>query len=262
MKITDFKRKKTLGEKITVLTCYDYPSARIIAETHLDCVLVGDSVAMAVHGYDTTLMASMEMMVLHTEAVAKGLTQQLIISDLPFLCHRVSQADTVNNVRRLFQAGAQAVKIEGGDPDTCQSIAYLVASGIPVIGHIGLTPQSVHQLGGFKVQGKNHDQAMNLLSQATELEKAGCAALVIECVPENLAKSITETLKIPTIGIGAGANTDGQVLVWHDMLGLQSEFKPRFIKRYAQSKELMLTAINDYVEQVKAVQFPAAEHTF
>jgi 3-methyl-2-oxobutanoate hydroxymethyltransferase len=262
MNITDFLRKKQRGEKITMLTCYDYPSARIIAESHLDCVLVGDSVAMAVHGHRTTILATMEMMILHTEAVARGIQHQLIITDLPFLCHRVSLPDTVTNVRRLLQAGAQAVKLEGGDQDTCQTIAYLVASGVPIIGHIGLTPQSICQLGGYKIQGKDEAQASQLLEQARQLEKAGCSALVIECVPQQVAHTITQALTIPTIGIGAGAATDGQVLVWHDMLGLQDEFQPRFLKQYALSKRSMLDGINTYVQQVRASQFPALEHAF
>ncbi|KTD64697.1 3-methyl-2-oxobutanoate hydroxymethyltransferase [Legionella spiritensis] len=262
MKIADFKRKKRLHEKITMLTCYDYPCAKIVAESDLDCVLVGDSVAMAVHGYDTTIMATMDMMILHTQAVARGLTQQFLVTDLPFLCHRASQADTIDNVRRLMQAGAHAVKIEGGDSDTCQTIAFLVNAGIPVIGHIGLTPQSVHQLGGYKIQGKDETQATGLQQQAKRLEDAGCTALVIECVPATLAADITCSLTIPTIGIGAGPDTDGQVLVWHDMLGLQSEFKPRFLKQYAQGKNVLLGAINDYVKQVRQVQFPTEDHVF
>lgn len=262
MKATDFKRKKQLLEKISMLTCYDYPSARIIAESQLDCVLVGDSVAMAVHGHSSTIMATIEMMELHTAAVARGLKQQFLISDLPFLCHKQSLADTVSNVRRLMQAGAHAIKIEGGDDDTCHTIAHLVTAGIPVIGHIGLTPQSVHQLGGYRVQGKDAIQAEHLLTQAHQLENAGCSALVLELVPQQLAKRISSELTIPTIGIGAGVHTDGQVLVWHDMLGLQTEFKPRFLKQYAQAKELLLAAINSYAEQVKQAQFPSQEHAF
>lgn len=262
MKLADFKRKKKLHEKISMLTCYDYPSAKIIAESSLDCVLVGDSVAMAVHGYESTVMATMPMMVMHTQAVARGIQQQFLISDLPFLCHRVSQADTINNVRQLMQAGAQAIKIEGGDPDTCQTIRHLVTAGIPILGHIGLTPQSINQFGGYKVQGKDERQAASLLEQARHLEDAGCSALVIECVPQSLAKTITEALTIPTIGIGAGMDTDGQVLVWHDMLGLQDEFRPRFLKQYAHGKTVLLHAINDYVSQVRQVQFPTLEHAY
>lgn len=261
MKVTDFKRKKNLHEKIVMLTCYDYPSAKIIAETNVDCVLVGDSVAMAVHGHDTTLAATIEMMVLHTQAVARGIQQQFIVSDLPFLSHRLAPGDMVQEVRALMQAGAHAVKIEGGDPETCERIAYLVSAGVPVIGHIGLTPQSIHQLGGYKVQGKESTAAADLLTQAQRLEFAGCAALVIECVPQQVAKTITQALTIPTIGIGASYETDGQVLVWHDMLGLH-EFTPKFLRRYAQGKTLFREAINCYSEQVRALQFPTTEHAF
>lgn len=262
MNITDFITKKDRHEKITMLTCYDYPSARIVAETSLDCVLVGDSLAMVIHGHESTIMATIDMMVLHTQAVARGLGQQLLITDLPFLCHRQSQSETVNNVRQLLQAGAQAVKIEGGDYETCQTIAMLTSAGIPIIGHIGLTPQSVLKLGGYKVQGKEEGHAADLLLEAQRLEQAGCSALVIECVPEALAKKITNSLTIPTIGIGAGAATDGQVLVWHDMLGMQQDFKPRFVKQYAHSKNITLTAINAYIDQVKEAEFPAIEHTY
>jgi len=262
MKIHDFKQKKAHKTKISMLTCYDYPSARMIAESNIDCVLVGDSVAMTVHGHDSTIMATMEMMILHTAAVARGITQQFIVSDLPFLCHRISQADTIQNVKHLLQAGAHGVKIEGGDEDVCKTIAYLTTAGIPVMGHIGLTPQSVHQLGGYKVQGKEKEQALALLQQAKNLETAGCFALVIECVPTQLAKTITAALDIPTVGIGAGVETDGQVLVWHDMLGLQTEFKPRFIKHFAQGKDVLLAGINAYAAEVHHAHFPTTEHAF
>ncbi|KTD18159.1 3-methyl-2-oxobutanoate hydroxymethyltransferase [Legionella jordanis] len=262
MKIQDFKRKKQEQSKISMITCYDYPSARIVSESKIDCVLVGDSVAMTVHGHSTTVMATMEMMVLHTQAVARGLGQKFLISDLPFLAHKGSKSETVANVRSLLQAGAQGVKIEGGDSDSCKTIAHLVSAGIPVIGHIGLTPQSIHQLGGYKVQGKNSEQASILMEQAIQLEEAGCFALVIECVPQVLAANISEQLTIPTIGIGAGSGTDGQVLVWHDLLGLQTELKPRFVKQFAQGKQLLLNSINAYAEQVQHLQFPASEHAF
>lgn len=256
MKITDFIKKKQVGEKIAMLTCYDYPSAKIISESNLDCILVGDSVAMVVHGHASTVMATIEMMVLHTEAVARGVTKQLIISDLPFLCHRLSQAQTVAHVRRLIQAGAQAIKIEGGDDDTCQTIAYLVKAGIPILGHIGLMPQSIHQHGGYKVQGKNEEQAVHLVQQAKNLERAGCSAVVLECMPQSLAKKITNSLNIPTIGIGAGAVTDGQILVWHDMLGLQQDFLPKFVKQFTDVKSMILTAVNHYVQDVQQIEFP------
>ncbi len=262
MRIQSFKQKKQQHEKISMLTCYDYPSACIIAESKIDVVLVGDSVAMAVHGHESTIMATMDMMVLHTAAVARGLGQQFLVSDLPFLCHRISRADTIHNVKQLLQAGAHAVKIEGADEDTCQTIAHLVTAGTPVMGHIGLMPQSIHQLGGYRVQGKGEDQATDLLNQALRLEAAGCFAIVIECVPQELAKVITEQLGIPTIGIGAGAATDGQVLVWHDMLGIQTAFKPRFVKQFAAGKEMLLTGINGYVDQVQQGHFPSDQYAY
>lgn len=263
MNVHDFLRKKQQQQKITMLTCYDYPSACIVAESAIDCVLVGDSVAMTVHGHPSTLMATMEMMVMHTAAVSRGLSkQQFLISDLPFLSHRVSRADTVKNVRRLLQAGANAIKMEGADENIYSIIRYLVQSGIPVMGHLGLTPQSVHQLGGYKVQGKNPAQAEALLQQSLQLEAAGCFALVIECVPYHLTQAMTQALTIPTIGIGAGAAADGQVLVWHDLLGLHSELKPRFVKQFAQGKVIMLDAINTYVEAIKQATFPTPEHAY
>jgi 3-methyl-2-oxobutanoate hydroxymethyltransferase len=262
MNVLDFKRKKEQKEKIAMLTCYDYPSACIVSESLIDCVLVGDSVAMAVHGHHSTIMATMDMMVLHTAAVARGITDQFLISDLPFLCHRASPKDTIQNVKQLLQAGAHSVKIEGADTDTCQTIAHLVTAGIPVMGHIGLTPQSVHQLGGYKVQGREQEQADLIVQQAIQLETAGCFALVLECVPSTLAQTVTSSLTIPTIGIGAGVGTDGQVLVWHDMLGLQTSFKPRFVKQFSEGKEVLLSAIHTYVEQVKHHHFPGAEHAF
>lgn len=262
MKIQDFQRKKQNASKISMVTCYDYPSACTIAQSNIDCVLVGDSVAMAVHGYDTTLMATMEMMLLHTKAVAKGLVNQFLITDLPFLCHKISLSECMHNVRQLFQAGAHAVKIEGADSHTCQTIAYLVQAGIPVMGHVGLTIQTIHQLGGFRVQGKTKEQEEVLLQQALDLEAAGCFALVIECVPQLLAKRITAALKIPTIGIGAGWDTDGQVLVWHDLLGLQTTFNPKFLKKFAHGYNLFLNALNAYAQQVQQSRFPSLEHAF
>lgn len=262
MKIHDFKRKKQERQKMVMLTCYDYPSARIIADSQIDCILVGDSVAMAVHGYDTTIMATMEMMILHTQAVARGIGSQFLVVDLPFLSHKMSKQQTMVNVGRLFQAGAQAVKIEGADPDTCHTILELVQAGIPVMGHIGLTAQMIHQLGGHKVQGKTAQQAQWLKQQADDLEQAGCFALVIECVPQSLAKSITESLEIPTIGIGAGPDTDGQVLVWHDILGFDPTVNYKFVKKYSQAHSVFLEAINQYTTHVRERQFPTVDQVF
>lgn len=262
MNVLDFKRKKEQREKISMLTCYDYPSARIIAQSSIDCVLIGDSVAMAVYGYDNTMMASMDMMELHTSAVARGLSKQFKITDLPFLCHRESYAKTLQHVKRLLQAGAQAIKIEGADLQVCQTIENLVTAGIPIIGHIGLTPQYIHQLGGFIVQGKQEEQAASIAQQAKNLESAGCFAIVLECVPKDLAKDITQSLTIPTIGIGAGPDTDGQVLVWHDVLGLQPSFKPRFVKHFISGEKFLLEGIDAYVKQVKDNHFPSSEYTY
>ncbi len=262
MKLEDFKQKKIKQQKISMLTCYDYPSARIVAESQIDCVLVGDSVAMTLYGHNNTIMATMDMMVMHTEAVSRGIGKQFIISDLPFLSYRESISSTVVNVKRLMQAGAQAVKLEGGDDDICKTISHLVTSGIPVIGHIGLTPQSVMQLGGYKIQGRTKSKAEAILQQAQKLEDAGCFAIVIECVPGDLAFEITNNLTIPTIGIGAGSQTDGQVLVWHDLLGIQPDFKLSFVKQFANTKNVLLEAINAYATEVQDVKFPTLQHTF
>lgn len=260
--IHDFKKRKQSKQKICFLTCYDYPSARIISGSAIDCVLIGDSVAMTVHGHTHTMMATMDMMVLHTQAVARGISHQWIVSDLPFLCHRSSLDETINNVRQLIQAGAHAIKIEGGDTNTCDTIQHLVTSGIPIMGHIGLTPQAALQLGGFKVQGKTHEAQNRLLEEALALENAGCHALVLECIPSTLAQIITEQLSIPTIGIGAGPHTDGQILVWHDVLALQNSISPRFVKQYLPGGQLIAEAINQYAESVYNAHFPEAKHTY
>lgn len=262
MKIQDFKTKKLKQQKISMLTCYDYPSACLIAESSIDCVLVGDSVAMCVHGHSNTLMATVDMMELHTKAVARGLKQQFLVADLPFLAHKQSLAHTVESVTRLMQAGAHGIKIEGADEDTCNTIKHLVEAGVPVMGHIGLTPQSFHQLGGFRVQGRDEAHALTLLDQAKKLERAGCFALVIECVPQPLAQQMTQSIQIPTIGIGAGLHTDGQVLVWHDLLGLNLNFNPKFARQYAQGADLFLNAINQYAKQVHDIEFPTVDHVF
>lgn len=262
MNIHDFKRKKDKGEKISVITCYDYPSARTIADTAIDCVLVGDSVAMVVHGHKSTIMATMDMMALHTASVARGLTQQFLVTDLPFLCHRASQSETIAHAKTLLQSGAQAIKIEGADPTTCETIAHLVQSGVPVMGHIGLTPQSIHQLGGFIVQGKGDAQITTLIEQAQALEASGCFAVVVECVPGPVAARITQAIQIPTIGIGAGICTDGQVLVFHDLLGLQTELRPKFVKPYLAGKRLISEAISQYAAEVQQAHFPTLDHTF
>lgn len=261
MKLHDFARKKN-KEKITVLTCYDYTSAKMIADSPLDCVLVGDSVAMTVHGHASTLMADIDMMVMHTAAVSRGIGHQFVISDLPFLGHRGTREATVQQVKCLVRAGAHAIKIEGGDEDTCATIHHLVTAGIPIMGHIGLTPQSVLNLGGYKVQGRTDVQAQQLIAQAHRLATAGCFALVLECIPSRLAQQITSELSIPTIGIGAGPETDGQVLVWHDFLGLYNDIHCRFVKQFLDGKTIFHEAIQRYIAEVQHCHFPSKEHAF
>lgn len=257
--IHDFKKKKSAGEKITMVTCYDYTSAVILNGTSIDTLLVGDSAAMTMHGFRDTISATVEMMALHTAAVCRGAKGKCIIGDLPFLSYRSSLNENIAAVRALMQAGAHAVKLEGASGNA-ELISHLVGSGVPVMGHLGLTPQFVHQLGGYKVQGKTADSAKRLLEEALALEEAGCFALVLECVPTEVAEKITKKLQIPTIGIGAGPKTDGQVLVFQDLLGLNTEFKPKFVKNFLNGAELFTTAIEAYAEEVKSEKFPAAEH--
>lgn len=259
MNILDFKLCKQSGKKISVITCYDYWSAKIIANTNIDCVLVGDSLAMVMHGHATPIPANVELMALHTQAVAKGIKEKCIITDMPFLAHRKGLASTMTAVEQIMQAGAHAVKIEGNDFETIQ---YIVNSGVPVMGHIGMTAQSFHQLGGFRVQGKHEQAADQLMEQALALEKAGCFALVLECMPPAVAKTISNHLTIATIGIGAGLEVDGQVLVLHDLLGMIPEFKPKFLKKYLSGFDLIQQALNAYDGEVKSRSFPLPEHCY
>lgn len=259
--VLDFRKKKRDGEKIAMVTCYDYTSAVILNGTTVDCLLVGDSLAMTMHGFDSTLHATVEMMALHTAAVARGAKNKFIVGDLPFLSYRKSLSQSVDAAGALMCAGAHAVKLEGvaGNADL---IVHLVASGVPVMGHIGLTPQFVHQLGGYKVQGKTEAGAKRLIDEALALQEAGCFALVLECVPSDLAEDITKKLDIATIGIGAGRETDGQVLVFQDMLGLNTQFKPKFVKRYMEGASTVSEAFDAYTKDVKKGKFPADEHCY
>jgi 3-methyl-2-oxobutanoate hydroxymethyltransferase len=259
--IQDFAMKKESGEKISMVTCYDSWSAKIIAETAIDCVLVGDSLAMVIHGFPTTLNASLRMMALHTAAVVRSLSNKFVIADMPFLSYRKDLASNVAAAGILMKAGAQAVKLEGAKGNL-QLIEHLVDSGIPVMGHLGLTPQSVHQLGGFKVQAKNRYQQITLKKQAKDLENAGCFSLVLECVPATLAKEVTESLDIPTIGIGAGIDCDGQVLVLQDMLGMAKDFSPKFLKKYMDGFNLIRDALNTYHAEVGKGQFPTNKESY
>ncbi|MEN9917125.1 MAG: 3-methyl-2-oxobutanoate hydroxymethyltransferase [Pseudomonadota bacterium] len=261
MSILEFAKKKITKEKIVILTCYDYSTAKILNNSLLDALLIGDSLAMTMHGFKDTVMATMTMMELHTAAVYRGAPSKFIISDLPFLSYRQSVSRSVIAARKLIQAGAQAVKLEGA-AGNLSLISYLVESGIPVMGHIGLTPQFVHSLGGYKVQGKTPAQAERLKQDALALEQAGCFAIVLECVPSQLAKEITNSLKIATIGIGAGANTDGQVLVLQDLLGFNLDFKPKFVNQFLNGNQLIREAVDHYTHSVRHKEFPSYEHSY
>jgi 3-methyl-2-oxobutanoate hydroxymethyltransferase len=260
--ILDIKKKKIQGEKITVLTAYDYGMASILDESDIDIILVGDSLGMVVLGYDTTLPVTMEDMLHHTQAVSRGAHKALIVADMPFLSYQVSPESALANAGRfLKEADAQAVKIEGGR-EQAETVHKMTSSGIPVMAHLGLTPQSIHQLGGFKVQGKKEDAAEKMMQDARILEEAGAFSLVLECVPERLAAEITNALSIPTIGIGAGVNCDGQVLVVNDMLGMYDRMTPKFVKKYANMNLDIKNAVKRYIQDVQTSAFPDAEHSF
>lgn len=260
--VLTFRNAKQKNERLTMLTAYDYSTAKLIDASGIDSVLVGDSLGMVMLGYEDTLSVTMEDMIHHTKAVARGVKDALVVSDLPFMSYQTSVYDAVSNAGRLIKEGrAQAVKLEGGI-EVCPQIKAIVEASIPVMAHLGLTPQSVNAFGGFKVQGKDEEAARSLIEQAKAVEAAGAFAVVLECIPAKLAELITNSISIPTIGIGAGNGCDGQVLVYQDMLGLYSDFTPKFVKRYAEIGPQMQTAIEDYITEVKSGAFPAAEHTF
>lgn len=260
--IPQFWEMKQQKEKLTVLTAYDYPAARLVEQAGMDMILVGDSLGMAVLGYDSTVPVTMEDMLHHTKAVRRGAPQTFLTVDMPFMSYNINPAEAIRNAGRLMQeGGADAVKIEGGE-SIADTASAIVRAGIPLMGHIGLTPQTATQLGGFKVQGRNRAAAENLLRDARALERAGAFSLVLEAIPQQLAEYITDRLTIPTIGIGAGANCDGQVLVLHDMLGLFPRFVPKFVKQYAQMSSAIIEACQQYRQDVKQGTFPAAEHCF
>jgi 3-methyl-2-oxobutanoate hydroxymethyltransferase len=261
MNIFDFQKMKQTKTKISMVTCYDNWSAKIIAPTNIDCVLVGDSLAMVMHGHATTIQATVELMCIHTRAVAQGAGKKFIITDMPFLVYQQSRSRAIRAVQKIIQAGAQAIKIENTEANI-ETIRYIVASGVPVIGHLGLTLQTIHQMGGFRVQGRDEKAAAKLFEQALMLEEAGCFAVVLEGMPNALARKITERLTIPTIGIGAGPDVDGQVLVLQDLLGVFTDFKPKFVKSYLNGAELMQTALNNYNDEVKKLSFPTVENCY
>lgn len=260
--VATFQKMKDEGTKISMLTAYDYSTAKLVDEAGINSILIGDSLGMVMLGYEDTLSVTMEDMIHHTAAVARGAKNALVIADMPFMSYEVSAEEAVANAGRLMKEGrANAVKLEGG-VRVAEQIHAITKAGIPVCAHIGLTPQSVNAFGGFKVQGKTAEAAQKMVDDALAVQEAGAFAVVLECVPAKLAALISEKLTIPTIGIGAGAGCDGQVLVYQDMLALFSDFKPKFVKHFGNIGPQMTAAFKAYDEEVKAGTFPAEEHTF
>ena len=260
--ITDLQNKKRESKKITMLTAYDYPMARIVDDAGIDSILVGDSLGMVVLGYESTVPVTMDEMIHHAKAARRGTKYAFLIGDMPFMSYQVSKEEAVRNAGRFMkEAGCDAVKLEGGDEVMDVTIA-IVNAGIPVLGHLGLTPQTASKLGGFKVQGKDADAAYKILDQAMKLERAGCFAIVLECVPDMVAKLITEKISIPTISCGAGPYCDGQVLVTYDMVGLFDRFVPKFVKQYVKLTTLISEGVKKYKDEVEKGIFPDAAHSF
>jgi 3-methyl-2-oxobutanoate hydroxymethyltransferase len=260
--VTAVRAMKARGERVVMLTAYDTPTARLLDAAGVDVILVGDSLAMVALGYETTLPVTLEEMLHHTRAVARGAARALVVGDLPFLSYQVSREEALRSAGRMLKEGnAQAVKLEGG-LEVAGTVAALMEAGIPVMGHIGLTPQAVHRMGGYKVQGRTAEAAARLLKDAVALERAGAFSLVLEGLPWQVAGAVTEAVGIPTIGIGAGPRCDGQVLVTNDLLGLFDEFTPKFVKRYANLRETLLQAFGQFQEEVRAGAFPGPEHSF
>lgn len=261
MTAPDLQARKGGGQRISMVTCYDHWSARVLNGADVDCLLVGDSLAMVMHGYDSTVHADIDLMALHTRAVARGAPAKFVVADMPFLSVRKGLATAMDGVQALIQAGADAVKIEGekGQQDL---IAHIVESGVPVMGHLGLTPQSVLGFGGHRVQGRNRAAADELVRSAQRLVDAGCFAIVLECVPAALAECLTRSISVPTIGIGAGPNTDGQVLVLQDLLGTDPTFKPRFLRHYADGQNWLQSAVNRFHADVQSGAFPSRAESY
>ena len=260
--VSTFKEQKANGDKITMLTAYDYSTAKLVDSSGINGILVGDSLGMVMLGYEDTLSVTMEDMIHHTAAVCRGAKNALVVGDMPFMSYQVSVEEAVRNAGRLMKEGrCQAVKLEGGAA-VCPKIKAITQASIPVMAHIGLTPQSVNAFGGFKVQGKSEDAARKLIEEAKAVEEAGAFSIVLECVPAKLAELISKSVNIPTIGIGAGAGCDGQILVYQDMLGMFSDFTPKFVKKYAEIGDVMKAAFEKYIEETKDGSFPADEHTF
>ncbi len=259
--VLDFSKKKKLNQKITMLTCYDYTMARLLDKTKVDSLLVGDSVAQVMYGHPNTLNATTRMIATHTAAVVRGAPSKFVVADMPFLSFRKGMKHTMDSVHLLMQAGAHAVKIEGVQGHE-KIIEHIVQSGVPVMGHLGLTPQSIHQFGGPKIQGRSQDGADRLKNEALILQQLGCFSVVLECIPSALSSLVTESLFIPTIGIGAGPSTSGQILVTHDMLGMNLSFQPKFLKRYSEIEKLTIDSVDKYVQDVEKDIFPTLEHSY
>jgi 3-methyl-2-oxobutanoate hydroxymethyltransferase len=264
MRITigEIKEMKARGEKITMLTAYDYGMAKLIDEAEIPLILVGDSLGMVILGYESTIPVTMDEMIHHTKAVARGARRSLIVGDMPFMTYHTNVDDALRNATRFIQeGGSQTVKLEGGET-VAEKVRRLVECGIPVMGHIGLTPQSIHQLGGFKVQGKTLEAGQRLLNDAKALEEAGAFAIVLESVPSQLSSLITAKVAVPTIGIGAGAGCDGQVQVISDILGIYTDFVPRHAKQYAKLAEIIKQAVTEYMAEVKSGTFPTSKQSY
>ena len=260
--ILDIQKMKSNGEKICAITCYDFPTAQIVDGCGVDVILVGDSVGVVFSGYDNTLQVTMEDMIYHSRAVARAKPDALLVTDMPFLSYQVDMREARLNAGRLVkEGGAEAVKLEGGQ-NIADIMRAIVDMDVPVMGHIGLTPQSIHRMGGYKVQGKKEEQGEKLLADALAVQSAGAFAVVLEGMPLKLARQITDELSIPTIGIGAGRHCDGQVLVIHDILSICDKYSPKFVKKYADAKSLISSAVSNYSREVKSGEFPDEEHSF
>ncbi|NRB72221.1 MAG: 3-methyl-2-oxobutanoate hydroxymethyltransferase [Xanthomonadales bacterium] len=261
MNVLELATRKKQGERLVMVTCYDYTMARIMAQSDVDMILVGDSAAMVMHGENTTLPIDVPAMATHVAAVRRGAPDTFLVADMPFLSYRKGLRAAMEAIETLMKAGASAVKIEGiaGQEELVQ---HVVASGVPVMGHLGLTPQSVHALGGFRVQGRSEDDRERLRREAQACQEAGCFSVVLECVPESLAGQISEALLIPTIGIGAGKHTDGQVLVLQDLLGLNDSFSPRFVRQYLDGRALIGDALNRFAQDVREQSFPSDDERY
>jgi 3-methyl-2-oxobutanoate hydroxymethyltransferase len=260
MNAVEFHSRKHGDRRIVMTTCYDYWSARLLSDTDIDALLVGDSVAMVMHGHDSTIPATVAMMALHTGAVVRGAPDRFVITDMPFLSMRRGLGPAMDAVEALVSAGAQGLKVEGVAGQV-ELMRHVVESGVPVMGHLGMTPQSVHSLGGYRVQGRG-DTGLALLEDARRVEEAGCFALVLECVPADLAREITEAVTIPTIGIGAGADVDGQVLVLHDLAGYLPDFRPRFARAFRPGAHQLREAVDEFAAAVRSGAFPSEQETY